>query len=109
MRRRLLTFGAAALLSLAMPLQAAEPTVRVVYRVNEGAEQASRAIVSVPNHLNFETSEKIVVVAFDKSIDFLLDDTKDPAGSFFDAAVAVLTQREVARLQFRDYYACLRP
>lgn len=141
-RRWLLAFAPAALLVLAMPLQAAEPPVRVVYQVNEGTEQASRAIVNVTNHLNAEPGVKIVVVAFGKGIDFLLDDAKDASGNPYDAAVAGLTQRgvafrvcrntlvargiderkvnpeasvvpsgvaEIARLQFRDHYAYLRP
>lgn len=116
--------------------------VRVVYQVNEGGEQASRAIANLHNHLNAEPDARIVVVAFGKGVEFLLDGAKDAQDRPFDAAVAGLTQRgvefrvcrntlvargidessvnpeasvvpsgvaEIARLQFREHYAYLRP
>lgn len=72
--------------------------VRVVYQVNEGSEQASRVIGHIGNHLDADPAAQIVVVAFAKGIEFLLDDAKDAHGDPFDAAVAGLTQRGV---QFR--------
>jgi intracellular sulfur oxidation DsrE/DsrF family protein len=141
-RRLLLAFAPAALLLLASPVRAAEPPVRVVYQINEGSEQASRAIVNITNHLDAEPGVKIVVVAFGKGVDYLVDGAKDAHGNPFDAAVAGLTQRgvefrvchntlvargldekqinpeasivpsgvaEIARLQFREHYAYLRP
>jgi hypothetical protein len=69
--------------------------IKVVYQISDGTEQASRALSSINNHLNAEPGVKIVVVAFSRGIDFLLDGAKDARGNPFDATVAGLTQRGV--------------
>lgn len=72
----------------------AEP-VRVVYQFSEGADQALRGMRNINNHLNADPTAKIVVVAFGRGVDFLLDGAKDANGQPFDATVAALTARGV--------------
>ncbi len=69
--------------------------VRVVYQFSEGAEQSLRGMRNIHNHLNADPSAKIVVVAFGRGIDFLIDGAKDANGQPFDASVAALTARGV--------------
>ncbi|WP_293370171.1 DsrE family protein [Nevskia sp.] len=72
----------------------AEP-VRVVYQFSDGAEQALRGLRNIHNHLNADPTAKIVVVAFGRGIDFLVDGANDANGQPFDASVAALTARGV--------------
>jgi intracellular sulfur oxidation DsrE/DsrF family protein len=74
--------------------RAAEP-VKVVYHLNEGAEQATRAITNIRNHLSADPTAKIVVVAHGRGIDFLLKDAKTPAGSPFVTDIDELALRGV--------------
>ena len=65
--------------------------VKVVYHLNEGIPQASRAIGNIRNHLAADPTAKIVVVTHGVGIDFLLDGAvntqKQPfAGSISDLA-----------------------
>ena len=65
--------------------------VKVVYHLNEGIPQASRAIGNIRNHLAADPTAKIVVVTHGAGIDFLLEGAantqKQPfAGSISDLA-----------------------
>lgn len=73
---------------------AVEP-VHAVYQFSEGAEQALRGMRNLHNHLNADPTAKLVVVAFGRGVDFLLDGAKDANGQPFDATVAALTARGV--------------
>jgi hypothetical protein len=73
---------------------AAEP-VKVVYHLNEGLEQATRAMTNIRNHLSVDPTAKIVVVAHGRGIDFLLKDAKTPSGSPFGTDIDELTLRGV--------------
>lgn len=102
MRRRILrtlVFGAACALSGLPVLRAdgAEP-IRVVYHLNEGLEQASRAIGNIRNHLAADPTVKIVVVTHGRGIDFLLRDAKTASGRPFSNDIEELSLRGV---QFR--------
>lgn len=76
------------LMSFAMFSQAAtDAAVKVVYHLNEGLEQSTRAMRNIRNHLSVDPSAKIVVVTHGAGIDFLLDGAKDKNGNPFDATV----------------------
>ena len=82
------------LLATVTSAAAAEP-VKVVYHLNEGLEQATRAMTNIRNHLSAEPTVKIVVVAHGRGIDFLLKDAKTPSGSPFATDVDELVLRGV--------------
>ena len=81
-------------LTLAMLATAAEP-VKVVYHLNEGLEQATRAMTNIRNHLSADPTAKIVVVAHGRGIDFLLKEAKTPSGSPFVTDIDELALRGV--------------
>jgi intracellular sulfur oxidation DsrE/DsrF family protein len=68
---------------------------KVVYHVNEGVQQASRAIGNIRNHLNADPKAKIVVVTHGPGIDFLLEGAENMAGAKFTGAIAELAGRGV--------------
>jgi intracellular sulfur oxidation DsrE/DsrF family protein len=77
-----------------VPAIAAEP-IKVVYHVNEGVEQAVRAMTNIRNHVTVDPIAKIVVVAHGRGIDFLLKDAKTPGGAAFATDIEELTLRGV--------------
>jgi len=81
-------------ISLSMSAAASEGT-KVVYHVNEGVQQASRAIGNIRNHLNADPKAKIVVVTHGPGIDFLLEGAENMAGAKFTGAIAELAGRGV--------------
>jgi uncharacterized protein len=82
------------LAAMLLPAAAAEP-VKVVYHLNEGLEQAVRAMTNIRNHLSADPMAKIVVVAHGRGIDFLLKEAKTPNGSPFGTDVDELALRGV--------------
>jgi len=95
MRTRAMALAVLALLLAALrPAAAAEP-VKVVYHLNEGVEQAVRAMTNIRNHLSADPTAKIVVVAHGRGIDFLLKDARTPGGTAFVTAVDELALRGV--------------
>jgi intracellular sulfur oxidation DsrE/DsrF family protein len=82
------------LATMLLPAAAAEP-VKVVYHLNEGLEQAVRAMTNIRNHLSADPMAKIVVVAHGRGIDFLLKEAKTPNGSPFGTDVDELALRGV--------------
>jgi uncharacterized protein len=76
------------------PALGAEP-VKVVYHVNEGVEQASRAMTNIRNHLSADPTAKIVVVAHGRGVDFLLKEAKTPSGGAFVTDIDELALRGV--------------
>ena len=123
-------------------VRADEPPVRVVYHVDGGLEQASRALRNIRNNLEAEPKAQIVVVAIGAGVDFLLKDTKDAGGYPYELTVEQLADQgvrfevcgntlasrhlkesdispeahvirfgmaEIARLQFREHYAYIKP
>ncbi len=73
----------------------ATESIRVVYHLNEGVQQASRAIGNIRNHLNADPKAKIVVVTHGPGIDFLLDGAENMSGSRFSPAIGELASRGV--------------
>lgn len=68
---------------------------KIVYHVNEGVQQASRAIGNIRNHLNADPTAKIVVVTHGPGIDFLLEGAENMAGSKFAASIGDLVSKGV--------------
>lgn len=97
-RRHIATTLAACAAMLAAPAAWAQEGVQVVYHLNEGVQQASRAIGNIRNHLNAEPATRIVVVTHGPGIDFLLDGAQDAQGRGFAGAIGELAGRGV---QFR--------
>ena len=94
MRTRVIALAVLLLLLGVGPVTAADP-VRVVYHLNEGPEQASRAMQNIQNHLTADPDAKIVVVAHGRGIDFLLKGAKEPSGNAFANHVDELALRGV--------------
>jgi intracellular sulfur oxidation DsrE/DsrF family protein len=69
--------------------------VKVVYHLNEGIPQASRAIGNIRNHLAADPSAKIVVVTHGQGIDFLLEGATNPANQPFAGSIGELAGRGV--------------
>lgn len=81
--RRLLITLVALLMSVGLPALAADsaqPPDKVVYHIDNAAEQALKALRNIRNHLDVAPDTKIVVVAHADGLDFLLDGARDPKG-----------------------------
>ncbi|MBN8767420.1 MAG: DsrE family protein [Thiobacillus sp.] len=72
---------------------AASDVVKVIYHINDAAV-ARAAMNNINNELNASPTDRIVVVAHGKGIDFLLNDAKDDKGDF-ESQVAALKNRGV--------------
>lgn len=83
--------------------QAQEP-LRTVYHVSE-AEQASRALEYIRNHLEADPQSRIVVVAHAAGVDFLMKGARTARGNEYRAAVEDL---DLAGVQFRVCLITLR-
>lgn len=94
MHKHIVAVAFAGLISLGNATLASEG-VKVVYHVNEGVQQASRAIGNIRNHLNADPKAKIVVVTHGPGIDFLLDGAENMSGQKFSGAIAELAGRGV--------------
>ncbi|NWG76003.1 MAG: DsrE family protein [Rubrivivax sp.] len=73
----------------------AQDAIKVVYHLNEGVQQASRAIGNIRNHLAADPSAKIVVVTHGPGIDFLLDGAKNMQEQPFAGAIGDLASKGV--------------
>ena len=89
--------AALALAGAAVSAQAAGP-VKAVYHLNEGIQQASRALANIRNHLKAAPDTRIVVVTHGAGIEFLLEGAQDARGRPFSGAIGDLANRGV---QFR--------
>jgi intracellular sulfur oxidation DsrE/DsrF family protein len=69
--------------------------IKVVYHMVDGIDQATRGLSNIRNHLRAEPDTKIVVVANNDGIRFLLAGTKDRNGKPFDTAVTALAAQGV--------------
>ena len=83
-----------ALFTAPMPALA-DDVDKVVYHVNEGNEQATRALRNAGNHLSIDPSAKIVVVTHAAGIDFLLDGAMDKNGNPYNVTVEGLVAKGV--------------
>ncbi len=74
---------------------AAWAQIKVVYHLNEGIPQASRALPNIRNHLAADPTAKIVVVTHGPGIDFLLDGAVNLREQPFSGDIADLVARGV--------------
>jgi intracellular sulfur oxidation DsrE/DsrF family protein len=100
MRRTFLRILSGGLLALGLsaglaPQASAADRVKVVYHLVDGIDQATRAMSNIRNHLRADPDAKIVVVANNDGIRFLLAGAKERNGRPFDAAVAALAAQGV--------------
>lgn len=85
----------AAVMATSMQAQAAEDRIKVVYHLNEGLSQASRAMLNIKYHLTADPQAKIVVVAHGDGVEFMLEGAKSSSGAFFAGAVGDLANQGV--------------
>lgn len=69
--------------------------VRVLYHLNEGLPQASRALTNIRNHLDADPQVKIVVVSHGAGLDFLLEGAVGANGQPFAGTIADLSNKGV--------------
>lgn len=81
-----------------------QPPVRTVYHVSE-AEQASRALEYIRNHLEADPQSRIVVVTHAAGVDFLMKGARTAKGNEYRGAVEDL---ELGGVQFRVCEITLR-
>lgn len=68
---------------------------KVVYHVNDSAEQAANALRNIGNHLEVNPKAKIVVVTHARGVDFLFDGAKDKGGNPYNVKVEELKSQGV--------------
>ncbi len=73
---------------------AAAPATRVVYHISSTAT-ARDALRNLANHLNAAPHAKVVVVAHNEGVDFLLRGARDASGETFEPAVRRFLERGV--------------
>jgi len=101
MQGRVLSSRIAVLIALAMcgilssGLVRAADEIKVVYHLNEGIEQAARAMGNIRNHLAADPKAKIQVVTHGRGIDFLLKGAKTPTGGLFTSDIEELSVRGI--------------
>lgn len=62
---------------------------KVVYHIDNAAEQATKALRNIRNHLDIAPQTKIIVVAHAEGVDFLMEGAKDPKNPNIDYASLV--------------------
>lgn len=72
----------------------AEARGRVVFHISN-SDTASAALRNLANHLEASPHAKVVVVAHNNGIDFLLRGARDESGQFYETAVRKLKERGV--------------
>ncbi len=83
------------LLTAILPVARAEESVKAVYHLTEGIDQASRALGNIRNHMRADPGAKIVVVANGDGIKFLLSGATARNGRPFDGQVAALAEQGI--------------
>ena len=68
---------------------------KVVYHVNDSAQQAIAALRNIGNHLEVNPRARIVVVTHALGVDFLFKDARDRNGNPYQVAVEGLKERGV--------------
>ncbi|HSE48118.1 MAG TPA: DsrE family protein, partial [Terriglobales bacterium] len=68
---------------------------KVVYHINDSAEQAGNALRNIGNHLEVNPGARIVVVTHAQGVDFLMKGAKDKNGAKYEDLVEQLRQRGV--------------
>jgi intracellular sulfur oxidation DsrE/DsrF family protein len=91
--RRLQRGFAALVLGLAAMAAAAQD--RVVYHIDDAAQQALKGLRNVRNHLDTDPTAQITVVTHANGVDFLMEGAKDRNGGDYAGPVAALKARGV--------------
>ena len=73
----------------------AHAQIKVVYHLNEGIAQATRAMGNIRNHLAADPNAQITVVSHGPGIDFLLDGATNAAGQSFAGTIGDLASKGV--------------
>jgi uncharacterized protein len=68
---------------------------KMVYHINDTAEQATRAMLYINNHLEVNPQAKIVVVTHAAGIDFLMQGAKTANGNLYSIPIEVLSLQGV--------------
>jgi hypothetical protein len=68
---------------------------KVVYHINDSAEQADNALRNIGNHLEVNPQARIVVVTHARGVDFLFEGAKNRSGNPYNIAVEDLKSRGV--------------
>lgn len=68
---------------------------KVVYHVNDSAQQAMAALRNIGNHLEVNPRAKIVVVTHAQGVDFLFKEARDRNGNPYQVTVEGLKERGV--------------
>src|SRR3972149_2282441 len=68
---------------------------KVVYHVNDSAQQAVAALRNIGNHLEVNPKAKIVVVTHAQGVDFLFEGAKDKGGNPYNIRVEELKSQGV--------------
>lgn len=76
------------------PSAVAEPRSKVVYHISN-SDNAGAALRNLANHLEASPAIKVVVVAHNDGVDFLLRGARDESGSPYAAAVSKFRERGV--------------
>lgn len=97
MRRTLFKALLASSLLAVLPVSSAlaDDTIKVVYHLADGNDQAARALVNIHNHIVAEPGVKIVVVGHGDGIKFMLQDAVDKNGQAFEPKIAALASQGV--------------
>lgn len=82
-------------LAQASPGATAQERIQVVYHLNEGIAQATRALNNIRNHLDADPSAKIVVVTHGAGIDFLLEGATSQTNQSFTGSIGAMAARGV--------------
>ena len=100
-----LLLAVAACLGLACAAAQAQQPVRAVYHLSDGAEQASRGLEYIRNHLEADPKAEIVVVAHAAGVDFLMKGAKTAKGNEYRSMIEDL---DLQGVQFRVCEITLR-
>jgi len=68
---------------------------KVVYHINDSAQQAMAALRNIGNHLEVNPKAKIVVVTHAQGVDFLFKEARDRNGNPYQVTVEGLKERGV--------------
>jgi len=72
-----------------------QESIKVVYHLNEGVQQAASALCNIRLHLNADPQARIVVVTHGSGIDFLLKGARDAQGNSFEDSIGELAAKGV--------------
>jgi uncharacterized protein len=87
--------GLVGLVSSGPALALAQAADTVVYHIDHTANQATKGLRNIRNHLDVDPTAKVTVVTHAEGVDFLMEGAKDAAGNPYVALVSALVARGV--------------